>query len=102
MQNGHEPLPWPSAQTSRPAPSSSVNNGGDYIAARRALLLRYVMPWLLALHDQDTHMYAKLVYDICLDIENGVPPGDAFDPHLDQKKNKVCNSLLILSLSIRH
>lgn len=72
-----------------------MNNGGDYIAARRALHSRYVIPWLLALHDQDAYMYAKLVYDICLDIEDSVPPGAIFGPHLDQKKNKVFNNLLV-------
>lgn len=88
VRDGREPLSWPSAHASRPTPSGSMSNSGDYIAARRALLSRYGIPWLLALHDLDTHIYAKLVYDICLEIAE-IHSGNVFDPHLDDTKEKV-------------
>lgn len=45
-----------------------MNNGGDYVASRRALLSQYVTRWLLALHDEDVNLYAKMVYEICADL----------------------------------
>lgn len=45
-----------------------MNNGGDYVAARRSLLSAYVIRWLNALHDRDTLMYVDLVWDTCLDM----------------------------------
>ncbi|KAG1782540.1 hypothetical protein EV702DRAFT_387062 [Suillus placidus] len=59
---------WPTPHDARRAPSSSVNNGGDYIAARRSLLSRYAARWLLALHDQDFVAYARLLSDIIQDV----------------------------------
>ncbi|KAG1756739.1 uncharacterized protein EDB91DRAFT_1332497 [Suillus paluster] len=59
---------WPTAHDARRAPSSSVNNGGDYVAARRSLLSRYAAGWLLALHDQDVVTYARLLSEIIQDI----------------------------------
>jgi hypothetical protein len=54
-----------------------VNNGGDYVASRRGLLRRYAVRWLLALHDQDTALYAALIYDICSDMaEDGAVKAD--------------------------
>ncbi|KAF9464728.1 hypothetical protein BDZ94DRAFT_1255766 [Collybia nuda] len=104
VRNINESPLWPLAQISRPAPSSFVNNGGDYVATRRALLTRYVIPWLLALHDQDSHMYAKLIYDICLDMEGNALPNDVSDLHMDQNKNELsarCDKVLrsIIKLS---
>ncbi|KAJ7109404.1 hypothetical protein C8R44DRAFT_286771 [Mycena epipterygia] len=62
-----DPLSWPSSQTSRQAPASSVNNGGDYVASRRALLNRYAVKWLLEMHDQDPALYTTLIYEICVE-----------------------------------
>lgn len=45
-----------------------MNNGGDYVASRRALLRQYVARWLLALHDEDVNLYAKMIYEICADL----------------------------------
>lgn len=73
----------------RPALSSSVNNGGDYVASRRALLSRYATPWLLALHHQDRDKYSSLLYDICVELTDDVIdlPTDLFieDPTHDIK-----------------
>ncbi|RDB21389.1 hypothetical protein Hypma_011626 [Hypsizygus marmoreus] len=69
VRSAKDSVPWPSSQSSRPTPSSSSNNGGDYIAARRTLLSQYVKPWLLALHDQDAKIYAGLIYESCIDTE---------------------------------
>jgi hypothetical protein len=45
-----------------------VNNGGDYVASRRALLNQYVARWLLAFHDQEFKVYANVLYEICTDL----------------------------------
>jgi hypothetical protein len=69
VRTGLESLPWPSANNNtRPAPASTVNNGGDYVASRRALLNQYVARWLLAFHDQDVKVYANVLYEICTDL----------------------------------
>ncbi|KIJ69367.1 hypothetical protein HYDPIDRAFT_36436 [Hydnomerulius pinastri MD-312] len=64
-----EPAPWPSSRDSRRVvPTSSVNNGGDYVAARRSLLQKYVARWLLALHNQDVSAYSRIIFDVTRDI----------------------------------
>ncbi|KAJ3801305.1 hypothetical protein GGU11DRAFT_741651 [Lentinula aff. detonsa] len=68
VRSASDPLPWPPIPNSRPAPSSSVNNGGDYVASRKALLDRYAVPWLLALHHQNPEDYCNLLYDICAEL----------------------------------
>jgi hypothetical protein len=69
VRTGLESLPWPSANNNtRPAPASTVNNGGDYVASRRALLNQYVARWLLAFHDQNVKVYANVLYEICTDL----------------------------------
>ncbi|KIL00116.1 hypothetical protein PAXRUDRAFT_821994 [Paxillus rubicundulus Ve08.2h10] len=69
IRSPSEPVPWPSSRDLRRAvPSSSVNNGGDYVASRRALLQKYVTRWLLALHDQDISAYSRIVFDVTRDI----------------------------------
>lgn len=68
VRTGHEPLAWPSTNAARTASASAPNNGGDYVASRRALLNQYVARWLLALHDEDVNVYAKMVYGICADL----------------------------------
>ncbi|KAJ6630829.1 hypothetical protein B0H10DRAFT_1938967 [Mycena sp. CBHHK59/15] len=62
-----ESLSWPSAQSARLKPASSVNNGGDYVASRRTLLNRFAVKWLLEMHDQDPALYAALIYEICVE-----------------------------------
>ncbi|KAG1753463.1 hypothetical protein EDB19DRAFT_1903124 [Suillus lakei] len=68
IRSGSDAPVWPTAHDARRAPSSSVNNGGDYVAARRSLLSRYAARWLLALHDQDFVAYARLLSEIIQDI----------------------------------
>jgi len=45
-----------------------MNNAGDYVATRRALLNRYAIRWLLALHDLDVDRYTDLLYDLSAEI----------------------------------
>ncbi|KAL0071388.1 hypothetical protein AAF712_001245 [Marasmius tenuissimus] len=68
VRSARDPPPWPPIQSSRQAPSSSINNGGDYVASRRALVNRYAIPWLAALHDQSPENYAMILYDICNEV----------------------------------
>ena len=85
-----ESLPWPSANSTRPAPASSVNNGGDYVASRRALLNQYAARWLLALHDQDVGVYAHVLYEVCTDLaEHALISDKLFLGALDAGAEKV-------------
>lgn len=42
-----------------------MQNGGDYLASRQALLHRYARRWLLALHNQDVDLYAGSFFSAC-------------------------------------
>jgi hypothetical protein len=68
VRSGHDFHPWPLVEKSRPIPTSSMNNSGDYVASRRALLNRYASRWLLALHDLDVFRYADLLYELSAEI----------------------------------
>jgi hypothetical protein len=57
-------LPWPYDRKPRPSPTSS----GDYYALRRALRTRYAARWLLAVHNMDIPLYAKLLYELSFEI----------------------------------
>ena len=59
---------WPAPRDAHRAKTNSASNSGDYVAARRSLLSRYVARWLLALHDQDVVTYARLLFEIIQDI----------------------------------
>jgi len=61
---------WPTPRDARRAQTSSANNSGGYVAARRSLLSRYAARWLLALHDQDVIAYARLLFEIIQDISS--------------------------------
>jgi hypothetical protein len=67
-----------------------VNNGGDYVASRRALLNQYVARWLLALHDQDVGVYAHVLYEVCTDLaEHALISDKLFLGALDAGAEKV-------------
>lgn len=57
---------WPVSQNSRPNPNNLTSNGGDFISARRQLITRYVLPWLLSLHDLDSELYTDILFGACL------------------------------------
>ncbi|KAJ7632645.1 hypothetical protein FB45DRAFT_913016 [Roridomyces roridus] len=65
IRSASDPASWPLSQSSR---STSVNNGGDYVAARRHLLNRYAVPWLREMHDQESELYGSICYEICYEI----------------------------------
>ncbi|KAF9264659.1 hypothetical protein L218DRAFT_195329 [Marasmius fiardii PR-910] len=64
----NEPAPWPPIYGDRHAPLTSANNGGDYVASRRAIVNKYAIPWLAALHDHSSEQYATILYDICNEV----------------------------------
>lgn len=68
---GLDHQPWPSTGHSRPIAANAASNGGDYVATRRALAHRYVVPWLLAFHDRDINSYATLLYDLTAEHAEG-------------------------------
>ncbi|KAF9533011.1 hypothetical protein CPB83DRAFT_806739 [Crepidotus variabilis] len=58
---------WPSHSDNRPAPSANLmSNGGDFVVARRALLSRFAVPWLLELHDLDPMLYCRIIFQHCI------------------------------------
>ncbi|KAJ7172444.1 hypothetical protein C8R46DRAFT_149097 [Mycena filopes] len=67
IRTASDPLSWPSAASSRLGAGGSVNNGGDYVASRRALLNRYAVKWLSEMHHQDPALYGELLYDLCVE-----------------------------------
>jgi hypothetical protein len=90
VRPGNETLPWPSNRTLRPGPTSSTNNGGDYVASRRALLDRYASRWLQALHNLDVAMYSAFLFDISAEIsDERVVRDDTFLETLSEDVEKV-------------
>ena len=78
-----EAKPWPApTSTARTGSSTSVNSGGDYVACRKLLLARYASRWLLALHDQDPAMYARLIYEQCDELAQDADHTINIDPTL--------------------
>ena len=78
VRSGVDIQPWPSSSQGRPTPATSANNGGDYVAGRRALSLRYAARWLLALHDMDIDSYATMVFDLLVEQAHELPVSDEF------------------------
>ncbi|KAH8106968.1 hypothetical protein BXZ70DRAFT_1003857 [Cristinia sonorae] len=68
---GHDNQPWPNPSGNRTIGSNASSNGGDYVASRRALASRYVVPWLLAFHDKDINAYANIIYDLTTEYAEG-------------------------------
>jgi hypothetical protein len=78
VRSNNETPSWPSTPTSRPIPTSSMNNGGDYVAARRDLLNRYAARWLFALHNLNVSLYGALLYDLSTEISDERATHDDF------------------------
>ncbi|KAJ6596919.1 hypothetical protein DFH09DRAFT_972654 [Mycena vulgaris] len=94
IRTAADPLSWPSSQSSRLAPASSVNNGGDYVASRRALLTRYAVKWLLEMHDADPALYGALIYEICVETsqEDSVDVDILNVPSPEEQKRRYAES----------
>ncbi|KAF5358295.1 hypothetical protein D9756_001552 [Leucocoprinus leucothites] len=56
---------WPPIYHERPLHNKSLQNSGDYLASRQALLNRYARRWSLALHNQDVNLYGGSVFETC-------------------------------------
>lgn len=59
---------WPPIHYERPIHTGSVQNGGDYLTSRHALLDHYAHRWLLALHDLTVDSYSKSLFETCDDL----------------------------------
>ena len=77
VRSGADLQPWPNATQSR-TPAASANNGGDYVAGRRALASRHAARWLLVLHDLDIEAYAVMVFDLLVEQAQELPVTDEF------------------------
>jgi hypothetical protein len=45
--------------------TGNAQSGGGYVNSRKMLLIRYVAPWLRALHQMDATVYANTIFDHC-------------------------------------
>ncbi|KAF5365590.1 hypothetical protein D9758_003325 [Tetrapyrgos nigripes] len=100
VRSNVDSVPWPSFQSTRAAPSSTVNSGGDYVESRRALLKRYAVPWLHALHNQNVDAYATLLYNICADFADDSVPHRADISFIeDQRKEEEYPEQLLRLIS---
>ncbi|KDQ07904.1 hypothetical protein BOTBODRAFT_180257 [Botryobasidium botryosum FD-172 SS1] len=68
IRSTHDLPSWPSSTSARLTGLSSANSGGDYVASRRQLLAKYAMRWLLALHDLDPDLYARALFEECVEL----------------------------------
>ncbi|KAI0780831.1 hypothetical protein BD413DRAFT_500442 [Trametes elegans] len=105
VRSGVDIQPWPSASYARPTAASGANNGGDYVAGRRALSNRYAARWLLALHDQDVDAYATMTFDLLVELSQELPVSDDFflgkdrDP-VNKREVVIAEKLLHLILKL--
>jgi len=56
---------WPPLHQERPLRGKTVQNSGNYLASRQALLDRYARRWSLALHNQDIDLYGVCMFETC-------------------------------------
>jgi len=82
----HEPSPWPLMLTTRAGPSSTARSGGDYVACRKQLLVRYAARWLAALHDQDPELYAKSMFDCAMELARSEDTSELRDVQVPETK----------------
>ncbi|GBE81969.1 hypothetical protein SCP_0403450 [Sparassis crispa] len=102
VRSGLDPQPWPSSSESRPTAANSVNNGGDYVASRRALLHRYAARWLLALHNQDVDKYTTTIFDLLEEHANESEPSDLILAADDfQKRRRLAATDNVLRLIMK-
>ncbi|KAI9070388.1 hypothetical protein FKP32DRAFT_1586228 [Trametes sanguinea] len=100
VRSGVDIQPWPSSTYSRPTAASSANNGGDYVAGRRALSNRYAARWLLALHDQGVDEYATMVFDLLVELAQDLPVADDF--FLGQGRDPVDKREVVITEKLLH
>lgn len=107
VRSGVDVQPWPTPTYARPSAASSANNGGDYVAGRRALSSRYAARWLLALHDQDVDAYAVMVFDLLVEQAQELPVSDEFflgkgHDSVEKREATVTEKILHLILKLSH
>ncbi|KAF8964709.1 hypothetical protein BDZ97DRAFT_1815206 [Flammula alnicola] len=99
--------PWPSPLDDRPGPINLASNGGDFVAARRSLLSRFALPWLLELHDLDPQFYCQTIFDTCSQVaaDRDVEP-EVADLFIQPSKRKDylrrCDDVLRSIIKLSH
>ncbi|KAG9038422.1 hypothetical protein FRB95_001279 [Tulasnella sp. JGI-2019a] len=69
VRSSNDMSPWPISSSARSnATTSSTTGGSDYRACRNELLQRYCYGWLLALHNQDSELFAKAIYNAAVEL----------------------------------
>jgi hypothetical protein len=54
----------------RQVSSNFSGKGGEFVVARRSILSRFALPWLLELHDLDPILYDRIAFETCLEVSN--------------------------------
>ncbi|KAI0703614.1 hypothetical protein BC835DRAFT_1483812 [Cytidiella melzeri] len=97
-----EPQAWPIEVQARPYTTPIASNGGEYVAGRRALLMRYAAPWMLALHDLDIEVYGKLLFQLACEHSEEAAYHDPYFLGANRMKTKHSNVMdTILKVLIR-
>ncbi|KDR81629.1 hypothetical protein GALMADRAFT_239698 [Galerina marginata CBS 339.88] len=92
----HSP-PWPLLPDFRPGSAGPASNGGDYVAARRSLLFRFALPWLLELHNLHPDFYCQTVFDTCFQAAVNRDPKEFDMSHyvnLERNHSNLCDDVL--------
>ena len=68
MRIASHPQMWPPHSDGPFGSSNASSHGGDFVVARRLILSRYAVPWLLELHNLDSNLYEKIAFQSCLQL----------------------------------
>jgi hypothetical protein len=69
MRTATHPQMWPPLHSDGRLNSANLSsNGGDFVVARRLILSRYALPWLLEFHDLDSDLYDRIAFQSCLQM----------------------------------
>ncbi|PPQ66076.1 hypothetical protein CVT26_010818 [Gymnopilus dilepis] len=92
---------WPHSSDAHTS-STAAANGSDYIPARRSLLSRFALPWLMELHNIHPPLYSEIVFDACLQSVQD-PDVGAFDSlQLVTKDSDISDKVLRSIIKLCH
>ncbi|KAF8910955.1 hypothetical protein CPB84DRAFT_1842225 [Gymnopilus junonius] len=90
---------WPVLSDAHLSTAGLPTNGSDYISARRSLLSRFALPWLLELHDLHPVFYCQTLFDTCLQSTLDADSDEFIPPELGGKeKNSSISDKVLRSI----
>lgn len=87
-------VPWP--DLGQLGSTGSGAGTAEYTLTRRSLVLRYAMPWLLKVHEQNRPLYAECLYRECV-VVSGSSKNFVEHDHEDREDCEVCVCISMLS-----